>query len=421
MEMIQNLKCKMYDLFPALRHRNFRYFWFGQCVSLIGTWMQRIGQAWLVLTLTQSPFLLGLVGALQFAPMMIFSLFAGVYIDKFSKRKILLITQTILMIQAVILATLVATGSVQYWHILVLATLLGFVNTLDMPTRQAFMVELVGKQDLMNAIALNSSVFNAARIIGPAIAGVMMGIFGIAFCFFLNAASFLAVIYGLYRIQIQSPERKNEVKKSVIKEIKEGLHYVYDTAVLWRTVFLIAVVGIFAMNYSVLIPVLAKDLLGLQETGYGFLMSAMGIGSFVGALTVATRSKSGPRTFILYMSAFVISLLLFFIPLTKNYALTALLLGVTGFFNIAFSATANSTLQIHSSDQFRGRVMSVYALVFGGTTPIGNLFTGTVINSMGVQAGFILSGLASVTLVTVLLFFKHKETRREKRNSALVK
>lgn len=389
--------------FPALCHKNFRYFWIGQCISLIGTWMQNIGQSWLVFTLTKSPFLLGLVGALQFTPMLLFSLFAGVIVDKFPKRKILLFTQTSLMTLAFILAVLVWTGSVRYWHILVLATLLGFVNTLDMPTRQSFVIELVGKEDLMNAVALNSTIFNAARIIGPALAGLLMGYLGIAFCFFVNGLSFLAIIYGLWQIDAGNAPSKKTANSHVLQDIKEGLVYIYNHQLLFRALLLIAVIGTFAMNFSVLIPVLAKNVLHQQETGFGFLMSAMGLGSFIGAITVATKSRSGPQSLVLFASAIVISLLLIITGYATVYFVAAALLLVTGFFNILFTTTANSTMQLNSKDEFRGRVMSAYTLVFGGTTPIGNLFAGTIANQFGAKSGFIASGIVVLVLVLSIL------------------
>ncbi len=244
--MQNKIKVWVAEHFPALTHRNFRIFWTGQCVSLIGTWMQNIGQSWLVLKITDSSFKLGLVSALQFTPVLLFSLFAGVFVDRFQKKKILLFTQTSLMILAFILATLTATNLIKYWHILILATILGFVNNIDMPARQAFIVELVGKEDLMNGITLNSAIFNAARLLGPAVAGFVMGLFGIAVCFYLNALSFIAVICGILMIRIP-PKSGNDTppqktSKPVLDNIKEGLRYIRKTPVVFITVMLIAMI-----------------------------------------------------------------------------------------------------------------------------------------------------------------------------------
>lgn len=388
--------------FHALSHKNFRYFWMGQCVSLIGTWMQNIGQSWLVYTLTDSPFLLGLVGTIQFLPVTVFSLFAGVVVDRFPKKKILLVTQTISMLLAFTLSILVFTHTVKYQHILVLALILGLTNTLDMPTRQAFMVEVVGKDDLMNAIALNSATFNLARILGPAIGAVVMEGVGAAWCFFFNGLSYLAVIYGLLKIEPIPYVRKSSSDKKVLHEIADGLKYIYKNPVLFKTVLMVTVMGIFAFNYSVLLPVFTKAVLHKQGDTYGFLMSALGIGSLIGALTVSLRSKSGPKTSVMFLSSVVVAIMLIITGLTTLQLAAALSLAITGIFNINFSTTANSTLQMNSEDEYRGRVMSVYALVFAGSTPIGNMFSGTAAGKMGASWAFMLSGIIILLFMVVI-------------------
>jgi MFS family permease len=242
MSIISRLSHNLNNPFIALRHKNFRYYWICMCISLIGTWMQNIAQPWLAYSLTKSPFLLSLVGALQFTPMLLFSLFAGVLIDKFSKKKILLVTQSASLLITLALAILVWIGHVQYWHILVAATALGFVNTLDMPTRQSFVIELVGKDDLMNAIALNSSVFNLARIVGPALAGVVMAFAGIAACFYANSISFAAVIVVLLFIKplAMRTNQKNDYK--ILVDIKDGIKYIYEERILFDTLLTTAIV-----------------------------------------------------------------------------------------------------------------------------------------------------------------------------------
>lgn len=403
MGLINRVKTFGKSNFHALTHKNFRYYWFGQCVSLIGTWMQNIGQSWLVFTLTGSPFLLGLVGMIQFLPITCFSLFAGVLVDRFPKKKILIITQSISMVLALILSLLVFIHKVKYPYILVLALMLGFTNTLDMPTRQSFVVEVVGKEDLMNAIALNSATFNLARILGPSIGALIMSLLGAGWCFLLNGLSFIAVIYGLFRIKPNAYVRKNKAQGRVLKEIKDGLIYIFHTPVLFKTALTVTVMGIFAFNYSVLLPVFTKNVLHQQEGTYGFLMSSLGIGSLVGALTVSLKSKTGPKENILLFSSIAISIMLICTGFSKQQYIAAISLAITGIFNIYFSTTANSTLQINSRDEYRGRVMSVYALVFAGSTPIGNLFSGTAAGKLGASSAFIASGFISLTLV--LLFF----------------
>lgn len=415
MNLNRSLKNFFKDNFHALTHKNFRYYWTGQCVSLIGTWMQNIGQSWLVLSLTGSPFLLGLVGTIQFLPVTIFSLFAGVIIDKFPKKKILLATQAISMLLAFALSALVFTKTVKYQYIIVLAFILGCTNTIDMPTRQSFTIEVVGKEDLMNAIALNSATFNLARIIGPAVGALLMAYLGAGWCFLLNGLSFIAVIYGLLQIEAKPYVRKKEKETSVIKEIVDGLKYIKSNSTLMQSILLITIMGIFAFNYNVLIPVFTKNVLLMQEKTYGFLMSALGVGSLIGALGASLRSKRGPKMTAMIISTIAVSILLALTGATRYYYVTALSLAITGIFNIMFSTTANSTLQINSKDEYRGRVMSVYSLVFAGSTPLGNIFAGYTSGKFGASTAFLLSGGISLALVIVVIaLFRNKRVEEKK-------
>ncbi|MCX8128587.1 MAG: MFS transporter [Clostridia bacterium] len=408
MMISSRLRIKVKDFFPALRHRNFRYYWFGMIVSLTGTWIQNIGLSWLIYSITKSPFLLGLAGTLQFLPMLLLSLFAGAVIDKLPKRKILILTQGLSMVTASSMGILVFTGHIRYWHILVLATLLGLINTFDMPTRQSFMIELVGRSDLMNAIALNSAVFNAARIVGPAIAGILMGFAGIAFCFILNALSFIPVLIGLVRIDTEPVIRHRSAGESLLYEVRQGLVYISGSRILYRNILSVTVISIFAMNFSVLVPVLVKNILNHGEMGFGFLMSFMGIGSLSGALLTAVNSKIKPGRLVLILNPLCVAVLLVMIGLSGHYYFTAILLAAAGFFITSFFTTANSTLQVNSKDEFRGRVISVYTLVFGGTTPIGNFFTGSIAEKLGPQAGFIICGIIILVFSAVLLAKKDR-------------
>lgn len=411
--MVISLSKKLQDAFPALTHRNFRLFWIGQCISLIGTWMQNIGQAWLVLKLTNSAFKLGLVNALQFLPMMFLSLFVGTLVDRFPKRKVLLFTQSSLMILAAVLATLTYFGVIRYWHVLVLALLLGFVNTLDNPTRQSFIIELVGREDLMNAIALNSSIFNLARILGPAVAGVLIGVLGIAVCFYLNALSFIAVLTGLWLIDV--PDRVYEKKEhSVLRDLKEGLIYISSKPIIYLPLILLALISTFAMNFNVIIPVFAKHDLHKNAMGYGFLMTSMGIGSLIGALTLAARSRMGPKIKVLMGGALGMSVFQIVLSLEKNYWWAAFTLLLVGFCSIVFTASVNTTLQLNSEDHIRGRVMSVYALVFGGVTPVGSLYAGKLTEMWGASIGFAVSGLIGVlsALAVMYMYFLKKGTKK---------
>ncbi|MEC0209293.1 MFS transporter [Paenibacillus ehimensis] len=400
--------------FHALTHKNYRYFWFGQCVSLIGTWMQNIGQSWLVLTLTGSPLLLGLVGTIQFLPITCFSLFAGALIDKFPKRNILIVTQTVSMLLALILSALVFTGTVKYGYILVLAFLLGLTNTFDMPTRQAFNIEIVGKEDLMNAIALNSTTFNLARIVGPAIGAGMMAYLGAGWCFLLNGLSFVAVIYGLLQIRTTPYVREKKKDIGLLKEIKDGIVYISKDRLLARTLLLVTVVGTMAYNFSVLIPVFTKDVLHMQEKTYGLMMSCLGVGSLIGALTMSFRSKKGPRLSLIIACCILISVFLLLNGMTGSVYMFGLLLALQGFCNILFATNCNSSLQIHSKDEYRARVMSVYSLVFAGSTPVGNLFAGYAADHYGANGAFFLCGLfCLIPCLVIILAFRNKANEPE--------
>src|SRR2546423_8558937 len=281
--------------FIALRHRNFRLFWFGQLVSLIGTWMQSIGQAWLVLTLTHSALLLGVVGALQFLPVLILALFGGVLADRLPKRTMLLCTQSFALLQAAVLWILVATGHVQIWHVMVLASLLGLTNALDMPTRQAFVVEMVGREDLPNAVALNSSLFNMARILGPGLGGILIAWLGRAPLFLLNGISFIAVIIGLSMIvmhQLHAQVRREALqhgtrRPGTLKSLREGLAYVRNTPSVLLVIAVVGIVSLFGINFNVILPLFATEVLHAGPAGFGFISATFGLGSLLSALWLA--------------------------------------------------------------------------------------------------------------------------------------
>ncbi len=391
--------------FTALHHQNFRLFWFGQLISLIGTWMQSIGQAWLVLVLSHNnALLLGLVGALQFLPVLIFSLFGGVIADKWPKRRLLLITQSCAMLLAFILFALTATHVVQIWHIFVLATLLGTVNAVDMPTRQSFVVEMVGREDVMNAVALNSSLFNTARIIGPGIGGLLIGWLGVAPLFLVNGISFIAVIYGLAIMRsedlltIVRPKQAAGFRAS-LSQLGEGLRYVRQTGIMLAIVLLVAAVGTFALNLNVILPLFAADILKVGASGYGVMSAITGLGSLVAALVIAAAGRK-PRMSILLVSGAALAFCEIGFALSHFYPLSLLLLAGIGFSTISFSATANTALQTRSPDHLRGRIMGLYVVVFAGTTPIGNLFTGELAGLWGAPISLIAG--AAIALAGVL-------------------
>jgi MFS family permease len=395
-------------LFRSLRHRNFRLFFSGQLVSLIGTWMQNVGQAWLVLEMTHSSFKLGVVSALQFLPMLFLSFFTGPFIDYFSRRKIIILTQTALMLLAFTLALLDFTHAVRYWHVLVLATLLGVVNTIDMPARQAFLIEMVGKDDLMNAIAMNSSIFNAARAVGPAIAGLLIGAAGTALCFFVNGLSFLAVLWGLLLMKFESAPPARPRTYDIVKDITEAMRYIKATPVLMITILLVAVVSIFATNFTVLVPVFSRQELHRDAAAFGFLLSSFGVGALIGAVSLAYLSRYGPKPAVLLGGGMGLSLVLILIGLQRTYGITALLLVLSGWCMVTFFGMANTTVQLNTEDRLRGRVMSVYTFTFGGLTPIGSLFAGSVAHVLKAPLTFALGGLISGVVFLIVILKQRK-------------
>ena len=404
--------------FIALRHRNFRLFWFGQLISLIGTWMQSIGQAWLVLELTHSALMLGLVGALQFLPVLLFALFGGVFADRWPKRRVLLFTQSSAMILAFVLWLLIITGVVQIWHILVLATLLGFINALDMPTRQAFVVEMVGREDLPNAIALNSSLFNLARIIGPSIGGLIIAWLGVGPLFLLNALSFIAVLIGLAMIDLTGQiginrhlsELGDHARQGTLKSVREGLNYVFRTPSVALIIAVVGIISLFGINFNVTLPLVATSLLHVGATGFGFISATFGVGSLLSALWLAWANKRPSiRQVLIGATAFGILLILF--ALSHNYLLSLFLIAAVGFAQIAFSAIANTTLQTVSPDHLRGRVMSVYMVVFAGSTPIGNLFTGVLAEPFGISIALLICAVLSLAAAVGGWFYRKPAQR----------
>ncbi|MBC9785369.1 MFS transporter [Heliobacterium chlorum] len=403
---------KVTDVFPALSHRNFQYFWYGQCISLLGTWMQRAAQQWLVYTLTKSAFLLGILGVGQFGPMMIFSLFAGVLIDRYSKKKILIITQIVLMIQAFVLSYLVFSGGVRYWQVLTLAITLGLVNTLDMPTRQSFIIELVGKKDLTNAIALNSTIVNLARIVGPSVSALLMASFGAGLCFFLNGISFIPVILGLFLTRPIALNTKR-VSQKILPDIGEGLRYVAAKPAIFSAVLAMLVVGTFAMNMDVIIPVFADRVLHQGVHGYGLLLSASGIGSLIGSVLLAAKLKTNPSQKIIFLSAMMISLFLILMNFIHYTPLAVIVTAIIGFFNMIFMTSVNSTIQLNSDDAYRGRAMSVYTLTFAGTTPIGNFFAGSFTEGLGPGFGFLMCGVVTGLLIVAIVAMLYVKNRSQ--------
>lgn len=395
--------------FAALGNRNYRLFFFGQLISLTGTWMQSIAQSWLVYRLTGSPLALGVVGFFSSVPVLFFSLWGGVMADRLPKRNLLVITQAAAMVQAFVLAGLTLTGQVQVWHIMLLAFTLGSVNSIEMPTRQAFVVEMVGKDKLMNAIALNSSLYSATRIIGPAVAGVMVATLGEGPAFFINGVSFLAVIAGLLLMRLDAVPSPNR-HESAWNNLREGLRYTFRQPLILTLVALVAVASMFVMPYAFLMPVFAKDILGVGAQGLGTLMAAAGLGTLIGALSLASLGNFPRKGWLLTAGNLLFPALILAFSLSRSFPLSLLILVGAGWAMVTQNATANTLLQTMVPDHLRGRVMSAFVLMFVGMMPLGALQAGFIADLFG--APFALGAGALVALsFSIFIFFRRLHLR----------
>ena len=388
----------------SLAHRNFRLFFAGQLVSLVGTWMQTVAQGWLVLTLTNDPLALGVVTACQFLPVLCFGLFGGVIADALPKRPTLIVTQIVALVLAFTLGTLVVADLVEVWMVYLLAIGLGFVNAVEMPVRQSFVVEMVGRADVANAIALNSATFNGARVVGPAVAGLVIGAVGIAACFFLNAASFLAVLvaYLLMRDSelLAGPRLAvAHTVRGVAAQLSEGLGYVRQTPMIRLAIVTLGVVATAGMNFSVLVPVYARDVLGGDATTYGFLMAATGVGSLTCALMIAAGLR--PTLRLLVTGAAVLGTALMALAAIQTEAIALPVMLVLGWAVIAIAATTNTLIQMTVPDLLRGRVMSIYTTIFAGSSPIGGVIAGTIAAAAGVAAALMVGGAVAIGAAAV--------------------
>jgi MFS family permease len=382
----------------ALKHRNFRLFFFGQLISVTGTWMQTLALGWLMGNLVgwdKAVVYIGLLGVVQFMPVLVLGLFGGIIADIWPKRKTVIATQTAAGILALILGGLVYFHMVAVWHVFLLAFLLGLVNAVDMPARQSFVVEMVGSDDIANAIALNSAVFNGARIIGPAVAGVLIGVVGTALCFILNGLSYAAVVIGLLAMRDAElrPAARLAIPRSlgaIRDNLGEGLRYVWHTPIVLLAISVIGFVSTFGMNFNVVLPVMAENVLKVGSDGYGLLFTAMGAGALVAALAVATFER--PRVRVLLGGGIVLGVAELVLASTTNYPIALAAVFFCGAGAIATAASANSLVQVTVPGPLRGRVMSVYTTVFTGSTPIGNGLTGGVGGLWGTPAALVMNG-----------------------------
>ncbi len=392
--------------FESLRVRNFRLFWTGQVISLTGTWMQITAQAWLVLQLAHdSPFALGMVVTLQYIPVMLLALFGGVLADSLPKRPALVATQTLLMVQASVFSVLVATGAIQLWHIYVLAAIQGLITAVDNPVRQAFVFEMVGRDNVVNAVALNSMSFQGARIFGPALAGVVIKLIGIAPTLIVNAVSFVPVIWALLLLDSKAffalpPNRSG----SMIRRLKDGVAFASHTPIVLSTLIVAGFIGTFGFNFSVIVPLVADNVLKTDATGYGFLSAAMGVGALVAALGAAYVRELTVRR--LLISGALFGVFLGALGVSTSFGLSAFILIIVGMTGITCTTAANSLLQLNTPEELRGRVLSINTLLMLGSTPIGGFFLGSVGQLAGVETAILLC--AGLCLLGIGIAFSYR-------------
>jgi len=391
-------------MFHSLKVRNFRIYWFGMLVSLIGTWIQTTAQSWLVFQLTHSAFLLGFVGFLSTIPLLLFSLLGGVLADRVNKRKILIWTQSAFMMLAFLLAALTHLRLITPSQIMLIALLNGVVMAFDAPSRQAVVVELVGKAHLPNAIALNSVAFNSSRIIGPALAGILVASIGMSGCFYINGISFFAVIIALLLIRVNGTMQERS-KKPVAKDLKEGLDYVRSNRIILVLIAMVGMVSLFGLSYVILMPIFANDILRVGVKGLGLLMSFAGLGALIGALILARLGDFKYKGKFLIYSSMIYSFCLILFSMSKIFVLSLAVLVLLGGTSVSAVALINTILQSRVPDAFRGRVMSVFMITFAGFMPFGNLIAGGLSQAFGVSLTVLISGVACAVFFMLINIF----------------
>ena len=399
-----SMPLKVNTIFRSLRHRNYRLFFSGQSISLIGTWMQRIALPWAVYRMTDSEVLLGVVGFAGSIPSFLLAPFAGVLIDRWSRYRVMLVTQVISMIQAGVLAWLSLSGGLEIWHIIVLSLVLGIINTFDMPARHSFVINMVnGKEDIGNAIALNSMMFNGARLIGPSVAGIILATAGEGACFLMNALSYVFVIASLMMMRVTETREKKE-RVPMFREMKEGMDYVFGFAPIKHIILLLGLVSLMGASYQVLMPVYAKDILEGDSHTYGFLMGAAGAGALLGAIYLASRDTVLRLGRLIPSATALLSAGLIAISLSSSFFISMFLIFFTGLGMMAHTAASNTILQTIADDDKRGRVMSFYTMALMGTAPFGSLLAGWMAKVIGTPWTIFIGG--AICLLGALVFFR---------------
>ena len=398
--------------FSSLQHRNFQLWFGGQLISVIGTWMQIIAQGWLIYELTHSELYLGLVSFTAAIPLLIVSPWGGVISDRVPKRTLIIITQSIAMLLAFILSALTLTGVIQPWHILVMSAILGVVNAFDAPARQSFVVDMVGKEDMTNAIAINSMMFNGARVAGPALGGLLLSVLGAPWCFFLNGVSFLAVIAGLAAMRLP-PHKIQRTNQRVWDQYVAGVRYSMGKKEILALITLAYVFSIFGLSYSALLPAFVDKSLHSDAAGFGAINALVGVGAFTGALVVARYGNSGHRGLIMLASNLIYPIILGIFAFNTQFGLALVLSFGLGLGFMLLLNTVNSLLQIHVSDEMRGRVMSLYTLSFFAFSPLGSLATGAIAESVPMNLTIGVSAALTFVL-TLALYLANPSLRKMK-------
>jgi len=400
--MNKKIKNNLKSTFRALKHRNYLLFFFGQGISLVGTWIQQIAISWLIYRLTNSPLIMGVIAFVGSIPALIVSPFAGVVIDRINKYKCVILIQILFMLEALALAILTLTGVVQVWHIVIISTLMGITNSIDMPLRQSFVVELVeGSDDLSNAISLNSSSFNLARLLGPAIAGVLIASVGEGTCFLINSLSYIAVIGSLLAMKIDSKPITKAKKMEIFEELKEGFNYAYKSLPIRYAILYLGGASFIGMAFPVLMPIYAKAILHGGAQTLGFLMSASGIGALIGALHLASKRSVAELDKFIIAASILFGISLIGLALIPNLIFASIFMFLTGLGMVTIMASSNTLIQHWVDDKIRGRVMSIYTMAFIGTAPLGSLCGGAVADKIGVPDTFILSGFFMIAIALI--------------------
>jgi MFS family permease len=383
-------------LLRAFKYRNYRLFFTGQGISLIGSWMQRIAMSWLVYRLTNSPFLLGLVGFTGQIPTLFLAPYAGVLSDRLNRIRIITLMQFLALIQALILSILVLTDRIEVWHIVSLSIFLGIVTAFDNPTRQAFVVEIVeDKNDLGNAIALNSFMFNSARLIGPSVAGILIAVVGEGICFLLNAISYVAVIIALFAMKVK-PKQKTASTKRIWEELKDGASYAFGFVPIRNLLLLLSLVSLVGMPYTILLPIFAKNILGGGPHTLGFLMAGVGCGAIGGAVFLASRKNAQGLEKIIPIASTIFGVGLITFSLSRMFLLSLILIAISGFGMMVQNVSSNTLIQTIVDDNKRGRVMSFHSMAFMGIAPFGSLMAGGMASRIGAPDTLIIGGVACI-------------------------